>query len=59
VPVKRLVQGVPLDQAVNIGVVDDPSLLDYYVQLGARVRAGASDLSLLQDRGGIFKPAGT
>ena len=37
VPIKRLLQGVPMERAVSTGVVDDPSLLNYYVQLGARL----------------------
>jgi acetoacetyl-CoA synthetase len=35
VPIKRLLQGVPMERAVSTGVVDDPSLLNYYVELGA------------------------
>lgn len=38
VPVKRLLQGVPMQKAVNLGVVDDPSLLDFFVSLGAEWR---------------------
>ncbi|GAB4078353.1 acetyl-coenzyme A synthetase N-terminal domain-containing protein [Nostocoides australiense] len=37
VPVKRLLQGVPLDQAVNPSAVDDPGALDQFVALA---RAG-------------------
>jgi acetoacetyl-CoA synthetase len=37
VPVKRLIQGVPLERAVNAGVVDRPDLLDYYAAIGRRV----------------------
>jgi acetoacetyl-CoA synthetase len=37
VPIKRLLQGVPIERAVSAGVVDDPSLLTYYVQLGAHL----------------------
>jgi len=36
VPVKRLIQGFPLERAVNPGVVDRPDLLDYYAELGRR-----------------------
>ena len=42
VPVKRLLQGLPVSRAVNVGVVDDPSLLDFYVELGKGLRASAS-----------------
>ncbi|MDT3396734.1 acetoacetate--CoA ligase [Streptomyces sp. B1866] len=38
VPVKRLMQGVPLERAVNPGSVDDPGLLDFFAEL-ARGRA--------------------
>ncbi|MGW1144312.1 acetoacetate--CoA ligase [Streptomyces sp. NPDC002454] len=38
VPVKRLLQGTPLDRAVNPGSVDRTDLLDFYVDL-ARQRA--------------------
>ncbi|MEI6373106.1 MAG: acetoacetate--CoA ligase [Actinomycetes bacterium] len=34
VPIKSLLQGKPREKAVNLGVVDDPSLLDFYVELG-------------------------
>jgi len=37
VPVKRLIQGLPLEAAVNPGVVDRPDLLDYYAAIGRRV----------------------
>ncbi|KJY41231.1 acetoacetyl-CoA synthetase [Streptomyces sp. NRRL B-1568] len=33
VPVKRLLQGTPLEKAVNPGSVDDVALLDFYEQL--------------------------
>ncbi|MFD5553350.1 acetoacetate--CoA ligase [Streptomyces sp. NPDC127068] len=36
VPVKRLLQGTPLDRAVNPGSVDRVDLLDFYVELAAR-----------------------
>jgi acetoacetyl-CoA synthetase len=35
VPVKRLLQGAPLEQVVNLGSVDAPELLDYFVALAA------------------------
>ncbi|MEU1144634.1 acetoacetate--CoA ligase [Streptomyces sp. NPDC005863] len=38
VPVKRLLQGAPADQVVNPAAVDDPDLIAYYAQLGARRR---------------------
>ncbi|HEY8984903.1 MAG TPA: acetoacetate--CoA ligase, partial [Streptomyces sp.] len=38
VPVKRLLQGTPLEKAVNPGSIDDLSLLDFYEDL-ARKRA--------------------
>ncbi|MER7764602.1 acetoacetate--CoA ligase [Streptomyces sp. NPDC097619] len=34
VPVKRLLQGTPLEKAVNIGSVDAPALLAFYEELG-------------------------
>ncbi|MFI0738809.1 acetoacetate--CoA ligase [Streptomyces sp. NPDC021100] len=39
VPVKRLLQGTPLEQAVNPGSVDNPALLSFYADLGRRRRA--------------------
>ena len=33
VPIKRILQGVPLEQAVAIGVVDRPDVLDWYVEV--------------------------
>jgi acetoacetyl-CoA synthetase len=41
VPVKRILQGVPVNKAVNVGVVDDPSLLDFYVRLAEHRTAEA------------------
>jgi acetoacetyl-CoA synthetase len=38
VPIKRLLQGAPLDQVVNLGSVDDPALLDYFTALAAERR---------------------
>jgi len=40
VPVKRLLQGFPLDRAVNPGVVDRPDVLAHFVALGAQRREG-------------------
>lgn len=37
VPVKRLIQGIPLERAVNPDVVDDPGVLSYYADLGDRL----------------------
>ena len=34
VPVKRLLQGTPVARAVSLGAIDDPSLIDYFVELG-------------------------
>jgi acetoacetyl-CoA synthetase len=42
VPVKRLIQGMPVERAVNAGVVDDPSLLDYYAEVGRRIALRSS-----------------
>jgi len=39
VPVKRLLQGVPLEQAVNPSAVDDPGTLDQFVALAREGRA--------------------
>ena len=38
VPVKRLLQGAPVDQVVNPAAVDDPDLIEYYARLGAERR---------------------
>jgi acetoacetyl-CoA synthetase len=39
VPVKRLLQGAPLEQVVNLGSVDEPALLDFYTALAAERRS--------------------
>jgi acetoacetyl-CoA synthetase len=41
VPVKRLLQGVPMEKAVNPGSVDEPSLLEFFARL-ARERGAVS-----------------
>jgi acetoacetyl-CoA synthetase len=33
VPIKRILQGVPLEQAVAVGVVDRPDVLDWFVEV--------------------------
>jgi acetoacetyl-CoA synthetase len=38
VPVKRLLQGAPVEKIVNKGSVDDPALLDYFTALAAERR---------------------
>lgn len=38
VPVKRLLQGTPLEKAVNLGSVDAPGLLAFYERLGRERR---------------------
>ncbi|MFE0250168.1 acetoacetate--CoA ligase [Streptomyces sp. NPDC059010] len=38
-PVKRLLQGAPVEQVVNPAAVDEPDLIDYYAQLGAERRS--------------------
>lgn len=38
VPVKRLVQGLAQKHAVNVGVVDQPDVLEWFVALGAEKR---------------------
>ncbi|KAA1027871.1 acetoacetate--CoA ligase [Pseudonocardia sp. EV170527-09] len=38
VPVKRLLQGLPRDHAVNAGVVDRPEVLAWFSEVGARHR---------------------
>jgi acetoacetyl-CoA synthetase len=40
VPIKRIVQGVPVDRACNLGAVDDPAAVTWFADL-ARQRAGA------------------
>jgi acetoacetyl-CoA synthetase len=42
VPVKKLLQGAPLDEAVNPGSVDDLEVLRFYERLAAE-RAGGAD----------------
>ncbi|MDX6356602.1 MAG: acetoacetyl-CoA synthetase, partial [Streptomyces sp.] len=42
IPVKRLLQGTPLDKAVNPGSVDDPELLRFYERLAAERAGGRS-----------------
>ncbi len=41
-PVKRLLQGAPVEQVVNPGAVDNPDLIDYFAALGAERRAARS-----------------
>ncbi|WP_246243934.1 hypothetical protein [Mycolicibacterium murale] len=41
VPVKRLLQGVDRDTAVNVGVVDHPEVLPWFSEIGARRRKEA------------------
>ncbi|WP_406441106.1 acetoacetate--CoA ligase [Streptomyces sp. NBC_00631] len=38
VPIKRLLQGAPVEQVVNPASVDNPDLIDYYARLGAERR---------------------
>ncbi|MEU6356143.1 acetoacetate--CoA ligase [Streptomyces sp. NPDC047072] len=40
VPVKRLLQGAPVEQVVNPATVDSPELIDYFAGLGAERRKG-------------------
>lgn len=42
VPVKRLLQGAPVEQVVNPAAVDAPGLIDYYARLGADRRGRRS-----------------
>ncbi|WP_369170846.1 acetoacetate--CoA ligase [Streptomyces sp. R28] len=39
VPVKRLLQGAPVEQVVNPAAVDNPDLIDHYARLGEARRA--------------------
>jgi acetoacetyl-CoA synthetase len=39
VPVKRLLQGAPVEQVVNPAAVDNPDLIHHYTRLGAERRA--------------------
>jgi acetoacetyl-CoA synthetase len=39
VPIKRLIQGVPADKAVNRATVANPDVLGWYVDFAARVRS--------------------
>ncbi|MFC8513839.1 acetoacetate--CoA ligase [Streptomyces sp. NPDC057257] len=38
VPVKRLLQGAPVEQVVNPAAVDEPDLIDHFARLGAERR---------------------
>jgi acetoacetyl-CoA synthetase len=38
VPVKRLLQGSPVERVVNPAVVDSPDLIDHFARLGAERR---------------------
>ncbi|HWO64732.1 MAG TPA: hypothetical protein VNO31_32310, partial [Umezawaea sp.] len=40
IPVKRLLQGVPVDEALDRAAVDDPALPDFYARLA---RPGAAN----------------
>ncbi|WP_369139226.1 acetoacetate--CoA ligase [Modestobacter versicolor] len=40
VPLKRLFQGVPPEKALNVGAVDDPAVVEHYVQLARARQAG-------------------
>ncbi|WP_406004907.1 acetoacetate--CoA ligase [Streptomyces sp. NBC_00637] len=40
VPVKRLLQGAPVEQVVNPAAVDAPDLIDHFARLGAERRKG-------------------
>ncbi|MEU3844109.1 acetoacetate--CoA ligase [Streptomyces sp. NPDC028635] len=40
VPVKRLLQGTPVEQAVDPAAVDTPDLIDHFARLGAERRRG-------------------
>ncbi|WP_217575081.1 acetoacetate--CoA ligase [Streptomyces sp. GbtcB7] len=42
VPVKRLIQGVPMERAVNRGVVDRPEVLDFFAEFGRSLRGSPS-----------------
>ncbi|GLP66471.1 hypothetical protein TUSST3_30910 [Streptomyces sp. TUS-ST3] len=42
VPVKRLLQGAPVEQVVNPAAVDNPDLIDFYARLGAERRSWRS-----------------
>ncbi len=43
VPVKRLLQGVPVERALDRGAVDDPALLDFYARLARNPASGAAE----------------
>jgi acetoacetyl-CoA synthetase len=36
IPVKRLLQGAPVEQILNLAAVDNPELIDLYARLGAQ-----------------------
>jgi acetoacetyl-CoA synthetase len=41
VPIKRILQGVPVDRACNLGAVDDPEAVRWFAALAERRRTGA------------------
>jgi len=40
VPIKRIVQGIPVEQACNLGAVDDPDAVRWFAELADRRRTG-------------------
>jgi acetoacetyl-CoA synthetase len=42
VPVKRLLQGATAEQALSLGAVDDPAVIDLFVQIGRRHREASA-----------------
>ena len=40
VPLKRIAQGVPVEQALNLGSVDDPSAVQWFVDYFSASRGG-------------------
>jgi acetoacetyl-CoA synthetase len=39
VPVRKILMGIPIDQAVNLDALRNPQLMDFYVDLAGKIRA--------------------
>ena len=41
IPVKKLLSGIPLEKAVNLGACANPSAMDFFIQLASSIRQEA------------------
>ena len=48
IPIKRLLQGVPEDKALNRATVANPNVLDWYIDFAAHYRAGRDTAATTQ-----------